>query len=191
MKLPAVAIAAAFAVGIAIGLSPAIAAHLSSRELVVSLFILAALALIAAAILVLRNWLLPAGFVAMACWVSLGAVGMLLSEQPAAPSYVISVVQNRDIDLHSPLRWHGTLRDEPAKLPWGYGYEVELSGVDYEENFLPVSGGLRLSYSPKRMLMETRVQLQTCTWETRLRLRPPLGVQTFFVMREHSIDARF
>src|SRR6202012_2459262 len=112
--------------------------------------IIAALALIAAAILVLRNWLLPAGFVAMACWVSLGAVGMLLSEQPAAPSYVISVVQNRDIDLHSPLRWHGTLRDEPAKVPWGYGYEVELSGVDYEENFLPVSGGLRLSSSAQK-----------------------------------------
>ena len=95
MKLPAVAIAAAFAVGIAIGLHPAIAAHANSRELLVGLFIFATLTLIAAAILVLRSWLLPAGFVAMACWVSLGAVGMLLSEQPAPPSYVISVVQNR------------------------------------------------------------------------------------------------
>jgi predicted membrane metal-binding protein len=48
-----------------------------------------------------------------------------------------------------PLRWHGRLRDEPARLPWGYAYEVELSGV-YEENFLPASGGLRLSYSAQK-----------------------------------------
>src|ERR1700722_7288772 len=150
MKLPAVAIAAAFAVGIAIGLCPAIAAHASSRELVVGLFIFAALALIAAAILVWRERVWFAGFVAVACWMSLGIVGMLLSEQPQASSYVISVVQNRAIDLRSPLRWHGRLRDEPARLPWGYGYEVELSGVDYEENFLPVSGGLRLSYSAQK-----------------------------------------
>jgi len=178
MKLPAVAIAAAFAVGIAIGLHPAVAAHASSRELLVGLFIFAALALSAAAILTLRNWLWFAGFVAMACWVSLGAAGMLLSEQPAAPSYVISVVQNRDIDLHSPLRWHGSLRDEPARLPWGYGYEVKLSGVDYEETFLPLNGGLRLSYSTQKDDDEMRSRLS----------RPP-GVQTFFVMRERSIDA--
>lgn len=150
MKLPAVPIAAAFAVGIAIGLHPAIAAHSSSRDLLVGLFIFAALALIAAAIFVLRNWLLPAGFVAMVSWLCLGIVGMFLGEQPRPSSYVLSMVQNRAIDLHWPLRWHGRLRDEPARLPWGYGYEVELSGVDYEENFLPVSGGLRLSYSAQK-----------------------------------------
>jgi hypothetical protein len=38
MKLPAVAIAAACAVGIAIGLRPAVAAHGNSRQLVVALF---------------------------------------------------------------------------------------------------------------------------------------------------------
>jgi hypothetical protein len=39
MKLPAVAIAAAYAARIAIGLHPAVAPHLSSRELVVGPFI--------------------------------------------------------------------------------------------------------------------------------------------------------
>ena len=43
MKLPAVAIAAAFVVGIVIGLHPAIAAHANSRELLVGLFIFAVL----------------------------------------------------------------------------------------------------------------------------------------------------
>ncbi len=150
MKLPAVAIAAAFAVGIAIGLHPAVSAHASPRELVVGLFIFAALALIAASLFIWRERVWFAGFVAVACWVSLGTVGMLLSEQPPASSYVLSAVQNHAIESRSPLRWYGRLRDEPARLPWGYGYEVELSGVDYEENFLPVSGGLRLSYSAQK-----------------------------------------
>jgi competence protein ComEC len=150
MKLPAVAIAAAFAVGIAFGLRPAVAAHASSRELLVGLFIFAALALIAASLFIWRERVWFAGFVAVACWMSLGTVGMLLNEQPPASSYVLSVVQNRAVDLRSPLRWHGRLRDEPTRLPWGYGYEVELSGVDYEENFLPVSGGLRLTYSAQK-----------------------------------------
>ncbi|HZC65469.1 MAG TPA: DNA internalization-related competence protein ComEC/Rec2 [Candidatus Dormibacteraeota bacterium] len=121
------------------------------------LFIFAALALIAASILTRRNWLWPAAFTAMACWVSLGVVGMLLGEQPAASSYVVSVVQNHSINLRSPLRWHGRLRDEPARLPWGYGYELELSGVDHEEDFLPVSGGLRLSYSTQKDADENEI----------------------------------
>jgi competence protein ComEC len=46
------------------------------------------------------------------------------------------------------LRWQGRLRDEPAKLPWGYGYEIELAGVEYQNALLPVQGGLRLGFTP-------------------------------------------
>ncbi|MGB8476242.1 MAG: DNA internalization-related competence protein ComEC/Rec2 [Candidatus Acidiferrum sp.] len=49
------------------------------------------------------------------------------------------------MELKTPLRWHGRLRDEPARLPWGYGYEIELTGVEYEGSFVPVRGGLRVS----------------------------------------------
>src|SRR5205807_6137144 len=49
----------------------------------------------------------------------------------------------------SPLRWHGHLRDEPAKLPWGYGLEIDLSGVEFERASLPVQGGLRASFTPR------------------------------------------
>ncbi len=51
--------------------------------------------------------------------------------------------------MRTPLRWRGTLRDEPAKLPWGFGLEIELAGVDYENSPLTTLGGLRLSYSPR------------------------------------------
>ena len=42
----------------------------------------------------------------------------------------------------------GTLRDEPAKLPWGYGLQINLSGVEFEGAALPVQGGLRVSFAP-------------------------------------------
>jgi hypothetical protein len=58
----------------------------------------------------------------------------------------LSLVDGGKIDLKSPLRYYGRLADEPEKLPWGAGYEIELSGVDYEGAFIPASGGLRLGY---------------------------------------------
>jgi predicted membrane metal-binding protein len=51
------------------------------------------------------------------------------------------------IDIHSPLRWYGTLRDEPATLPWGTSYEI-ADTLDYQDHSVPVSGGLRLTNSP-------------------------------------------
>jgi competence protein ComEC len=47
------------------------------------------------------------------------------------------------------MRWRGTLRDEAAKLPWGFGLDIQLAGVDFENAYLTTQGGLRLSYSPR------------------------------------------
>jgi competence protein ComEC len=58
-------------------------------------------------------------------------------------------VEQGRLSLKTPLRWHGHLRDEPARLPWGYGYEIELSGVEFEEALHPVRGGLRLSFTAR------------------------------------------
>jgi competence protein ComEC len=44
------------------------------------------------------------------------------------------------------LRYYGRLADEPKRLPWGAGYDIELSGVDFGGAFVPASGGLRLGY---------------------------------------------
>jgi len=53
------------------------------------------------------------------------------------------------VELSTPLRWHGTLRSEPAKLPWGYGIDVDLSGVDEAEQFILLSAGMRLKFAPR------------------------------------------
>src|SRR5277367_5945174 len=147
MKLPAVAIAAAFACGIAVGPLPGMTAHASSRELVVGLFVSAGLLLVLGAVFEVRGYLWTASCSALLCWSFLGSLGACISQQPRAADHVISLVQSGRLALHTPLRWHGRLRDEPARLPWGYGYELSLSGVDYQGNFLPLSGGLRLSFS--------------------------------------------
>ena len=51
--------------------------------------------------------------------------------------------------MKTPLRWHGHLRDESTRLPWGYGYEIELSGVEFEATLHPARGGLRLSFTAR------------------------------------------
>ena len=147
MKLPAVAIAAAFACGIAVGLLPGMTAHAGSRELVVGLFVSAGLLLVLGAGFAVRGYLWAASSSALFCWVFLGFLGACISQQPRTTDQVISLVESGSLALHTPLRWHGRLRDEPARLPWGYGYELSLSGVDYQGNFLRLSGGLRLSFS--------------------------------------------
>jgi len=148
MKLPAVAMAAAFAGGIAIGLQRSVAAHASSRELVVGFFILVMAALVAAAILARAEKLWAAAAVSLGCWMLLGLLGACLAQQPKPGNHVSSLLAAGRLTLRTPLRWHGVLKDEPTRLPWGYGYEVALSGVDYEGALLPVQGGLRFSYAP-------------------------------------------
>src|SRR5271154_1250759 len=132
MKLPAVAMAAAFACGIAIGLLPSTAAHAGSRELVVGFFIAAAALLAFGVIFATRGYLWAASSAALFCWAFLGFLGACISQQPRASSHVSSLLESGRLGLHTPLRWHGQLRDEPARLPWGYGYELNLAGVDYQ-----------------------------------------------------------
>ena len=52
------------------------------------------------------------------------------------------------LSLQSPLPWHGRLRDEVTRLPWGYGLEIELTGVEFEGSLRSAQGGLRLSFTP-------------------------------------------
>jgi len=57
-------------------------------------------------------------------------------------------LEQKRFSLDSPLRWHGHLRDEPAKLPWGYGLEIDLDQIEFEGPGLPLRGGLRVSFTP-------------------------------------------
>src|SRR5260370_37815154 len=82
-------------------------------------------------------------------WVLLGFLGVCIGEQPRQADQVISLVEQGRVPLKTPLRWHGHPRDEPTRLPWGYGYEIELSGVEFEEALHPARGGLRVSFTTR------------------------------------------
>jgi hypothetical protein len=130
MKLPALAIAAAFASGIAVGLTPAIAHHASSHLFLDVLLIAAGTSLLTGVFLTFFERCRPAGFAAMLCWFSLGTAAICIEEQPRAAGHILSFVDAGKINLKSPLRFYGRLRGEPEKLPWGTGYDIELSGVE-------------------------------------------------------------
>ena len=149
MRLPAVAIAAAFACGIALGLHPMVAQNTSSRILLISFFVSAVVFLLAGIIFVKKGHLYLAGVTSLLCWVMLGLVGTCVANQPRSANHVTSMIEQGRLPLKTPLRWHGHLRDEPSRLPWGYGYEIELSGVEFEEALHPALGGLRLSFTAR------------------------------------------
>ncbi|HEY6944992.1 MAG TPA: ComEC/Rec2 family competence protein, partial [Candidatus Acidoferrum sp.] len=148
MRLPAVAIAAAFAGGIALGMHPLVIPHVTSRFFLAACFA-ASLVLIVAGLSFARSGrLFPAVALSPLSWVLLGFLGACVAEQPRPANHVTSFLEQGRLSLRSPLRWYGRLRDEPAKLPWGYGLEIELDGVEYEGSLRSVQGGLRLSFTP-------------------------------------------
>lgn len=149
MRLPAVAMAAAFACGIAVGLQPAVVPHATSVFLLSSCLVAGLVLIFAGIVLAGIRRLLPAAFVSLLSWALLGFLGACVADQPLPADQVTSLVEQGRLQLQTPLRWHGHLRDEPAKLPWGYGIEIELRGVEYDGSLHTVEGGLRVSYAPQ------------------------------------------
>lgn len=146
MKLPALAIVTAFASGIACGLNPGITHRSSSHAFVAFLLCSAATSLLIGIVFLRRSRVVLAGLASLLCWGMLGMAGVCIAEQPRRADHILSLVGAGKINLKSPLRYYGRLADEPEKLPWGAGYNIELSGVDHEGMFVPASGGLRLGY---------------------------------------------
>ena len=127
MRLPAVAIAGAFAGGIALGLHPAVVPHVISAIFLLVLF-LVAFALIVAGLAFSRSErLFAAATTFLLSWTSPGFLAACVAEQPRPMNHVAALLEQKRLALDSPLRWHGRLRDEPARLPWGYGLEVDLA----------------------------------------------------------------
>src|SRR5579859_3088013 len=148
MKLPAVAIALSFACGIAFGLHPVFARNASSLALLSVLFVATAAIVVTGFALAKMKRLFPAALASLLSWILLGFLGVCIAEQPREANHVLSLMEQGGVPLKTPLRWHGHLRDEPTRLPWGYGYEIKLSSVEFEDALHPAEGGLRLSYSP-------------------------------------------
>ena len=155
MKVPAIGIVAFFACGVALGQVPWFAGRASSRGfLVMSLAV--ATSLICSGLFLTRSSRLFSGAMASALsWFFLGLIGAGIAKQPRPLDFILSLVNAGRIDLKTPLRWRGLLRDEPMRLPWGYGYEIELAGVEFEGTLLQTRGGLRLN------LTETPEEMQT------------------------------
>jgi competence protein ComEC len=147
MRLPALVIAAAFACGILLGLHPAVVRNAASLLLLSFSFAAIAVLLLTGILLVRLGRLFSAAFTSLLSWVLLGFLGVCIAEQPRDADHVISLVEQGLLPLKTPLRWHGHLRDEPIRLPWGYGYEIEISGVELEGTLRSARGGLRLSFT--------------------------------------------
>jgi len=147
MRLPAVAIAATFGCGAALGQMNRTVQFISLRAVLAGGFGLAALVIAAGIFLSYRERLRPAAVLSLCAWSLLGLLAAGIASQPLPADHVLRLLETRQIDLKTPLRWHGQLRDEPVRLPWGYGYDLALSGVEYQGVLLPTQGGLRISWN--------------------------------------------
>jgi competence protein ComEC len=154
VRLPAVAIAATFACGILLGLHPAVARNAASLLFLSCSFAIVAVLVLTGILLLKIGRLYLAAIASLLSWALVGFLAVCVAEQPRNADHVISLIEQGRLPMKTPLRWHGHLRDEPTRLPWGYGYEIELSGVETEGALQPARGGLRLSFasSPDREL---------------------------------------
>jgi len=144
MRIPAVAIAVAFSGGILLGRG----LHLSHGVLGIS-FLGIFFLLIVGMFFAWSDRLWAAAIFSLLGWIGLGALGIVVASRPLAAEHVLRRIATGQIELRTPLRWYGYLRSEPARLAWGIGLEMELSGVETAEGMIPVSGGMRVGFTPK------------------------------------------
>ncbi|HYA64598.1 MAG TPA: DNA internalization-related competence protein ComEC/Rec2 [Candidatus Sulfotelmatobacter sp.] len=149
MKLPAVVIAAAFAGGILLGLSHVVAPHAVMHPFLLEVGAVVCGLLTLSLFLTWRGFLWLAASTSLLCWIGLGMLAACLSKQPLAAEHILSRLAAQQVPLRTPLRWHGVLRGEPSRLPWGYSLDMNLASVEQVEGTLPVTGGMRLGYTPR------------------------------------------
>jgi competence protein ComEC len=149
MRIPAVAIAAAFSGGIVLGQSVFLNSHAGGIPVSAIALGIALTLLFLGLLLVWRNLLWSAAFASLASWMVLGILAGTIVRWPLPAEHVLLRIAARQIPTRTPLRWYGVLRSEPARLPWGYGLEMSLTGVERAEGYLPVTGGMRLGFTPR------------------------------------------
>ncbi len=147
MKIPAVAIAAVFAGGIVLGSRQSLAAWFVSPFAFLVLFLAAGVLLVCGVWQARENHLGSAAIFSLALWCTLGVLAIRVADQPLPATHVLTAVAAHRIRLATPLRWQGRLRDEPRRLPWGTGIEVELNQVEFEGAAQSIAGGMRVAYA--------------------------------------------
>jgi competence protein ComEC len=142
LKSPSLCILAAFAAGIL----PA-TLKLFHVNLPVGLPALVSCAAFLAALLL---WILRAGawafVVALLGWVATGALAFSLAQHAQPANLASSMIEDGRLDASQPLRWRGVLREDPARLPYGVRFEVELEDVSISGETIQVTGGLRATH---------------------------------------------
>jgi competence protein ComEC len=135
MRLPAVCLTAAFAAGAGFALRwPEPMARLSLAA--VALFALAG-----ALLAVRRNAL--AWLAVLVAWSALGGLATGVERITVPANHVTRLIASETIDLTTPLRWRGHLRETPMLLPWGRRIDIDLESVEVQDVVYPISGGLR------------------------------------------------
>jgi len=149
VKLPAVALAASFCAGIALGLWCPGADQLSSSRVLWLLIACAVVGIAVSFALLRRGALFVSATASLAVWVVIGTLGAAIAQQPPPQDFVLRVLQEKHIDLQVPLGWRVQLTNEPLRLPWGWRYDLALRSVEFQGETLRISGGLRLNYAPR------------------------------------------
>lgn len=142
MRLPALWLAFLLASGVALaGVVP---------QAPKTLLMAAAALLLLGLVLIAKDFRLPALMAALLAWGLLGAAAAQLESRARPANHILRLLQSPDNffaeALEEPLRWQGSLRSDPVRLPWGVRYEVELRSVELRGRREPVSGGLRIHY---------------------------------------------
>lgn len=138
MKIPGLYVLPAFCIGIVIAaLQPA-----SGRAAV-----LCAAAIFSIAFAFWLKRLFMASFVlVLAGWTALGFLALIVQQHNRPANLASSLIESKTIDSNFPIRWRGVLRENPATLPWGTRFDLDLESVQLSGEQVKVSGGLRATY---------------------------------------------
>ena len=104
MKLPALAIVTAFALGITCGLE--IAHRSNSDKFVALLLCSASTSLLIGVFFIWRSRVVVAGLASLLCWVMLGVTAVCIEEQPRRVDHILSLLEAGKINIKSPLRYY-------------------------------------------------------------------------------------
>lgn len=138
MKLPALWIATALALGIAVSSAwtrPGFSVWL----------LLCVLALISGALLAWRGRLRAAWVASLAAWLALGGLAVTIERAAVPPNHITRLFAAGRLDTSDALRWRGRLSEDPQTFPWGRRLQINLETVTISGAPVAVSGGLRLN----------------------------------------------